>query len=54
MNDNERMGFACSAARKEAEKRYKYGQTSFNFQFKVLARLSKKGYLEIRNDWRHR
>ena len=52
MNDNERMDFACSAARKEAEKRYIYGQATFNFQFTVLARVSKKGYLEARHQWK--
>ena len=54
MKDSERAELACTLARKEGESRYKYGQATFNFQFKVLANVVKKGYMESRNDWRRR
>ena len=54
MKDYERIELACRLAKLEGEKRYKYSQTLFNFQWQLILEVAKKGYLETRNDWRHR
>ena len=52
MNTSDRAELACKLVREQAEKRYYFGQASFNYQFRVLATIAKKGYMEQRHDWR--
>ena len=52
ISTSERAALACKLVREEAEKRYYFGQASFNHQFKVLVTIAKKGYMEQRHDWR--
>ena len=54
MDDSARRELACKLAREEAEKRYYYSQALFNFQFKLLSVVAKKGYMSSRHDWKHR
>ena len=52
MNDNERATLACRLAKDEGEKRYKYSQSLFNFQYKILVTVAKQGYLQERHQWK--
>ena len=52
MNNSQLAEFGCKLAREEGEKRYVYGQATFNYQFKLLVSIAKKGYMQERHLWR--
>ena len=56
MKDTQRLDFAISLVRKEAEKRYHYSQSRFDYQFKLLIdSMPKIGkLLQSRNDWMYK
>ena len=54
MNDSERATLACRLAKNESEKRFKYSQSMFNFQFGILVSVAKQGYMQERHAWRLR
>ena len=56
MNDSQRLDMAAVLARKESDKRFKYGQANFNFQLKILSiTVSEHNDLfHKRHDWRRR
>ena len=54
MSTSDRAELACKLVRESGEAKYYFGQSLFNYQFRVLATIAKKGYMESRHDWRHR
>ena len=56
MKNKERLDLLTRLVKVEAEKRYKYSQSMFNFQYELLIKtLASSGdMLESRHDWRYR
>ena len=56
MNDAKRLDMAAVLARKESDKRYKYGQANFNFQLKIFSITVRDNndLFHKRHDWRRR